>query len=376
MSGLIGKKIGMTSVFSAEGKNIPCTVIEAGPCVVTQVKTPEKDGYAAVQLAYDEVSEKNTSNPLMGHFKKANTTPKRKLVEFTSFEKELNLGDVVTVDIFEDDDWVDVTGISKGKGFQGVVKRHGFGGVGGQTHGQHNRQRKPGSLGASSYPSRVFKGKRLHHRRLTMEIAIYNISGQETGKKAVLKDEIFGIEPNNHAIYLDVKQYLANRRQGTHKSKQRNEVAGSTRKLKKQKGTGGARAGSILSPLFPGGGRVFGPVPRDYSFKLNKKLKQLARKSALTYKAKEDAVKVVEDFSMEAPKTKEFLAVTKNLSLEGQKILLVLPETNPNVALSARNLQNVKVVLASNLNTYDVMNAGKLVLSEGSVNVINQMFGQ
>ena len=203
-----------------------------------------------------------------------------------------------------------------------------------------------------------------------MEIAIYNISGQETGKKAVLKDEIFGIEPNNHAIYLDVKQYLANRRQGTHKSKQRNEVAGSTRKLKKQKGTGGARAGSILSPLFPGGGRVFGPVPRDYSFKLNKKLKQLARKSALTYKAKEDAVKVVEDFSM------EFLAVTKNLSLEGQKILLVLPETNPNVALSARNLQNVKVVLASNLNTYDVMNAGKLVLSEGSVNVINQMFGQ
>ena len=209
-----------------------------------------------------------------------------------------------------------------------------------------------------------------------MEIAIYNISGQETGKKAVLKDEIFGIEPNNHAIYLDVKQYLANRRQGTHKSKQRNEVTGSTRKLKKQKGTGGARAGSILSPLFPGGGRVFGPVPRDYSFKLNKKLKQLARKSALTYKAKEDAVKVVEDFSMEAPKTKEFLAVTKNLSLEGQKILLVLPETNPNVALSARNLQNVKVVLASNLNTYDVMNAGKLVLSEGSVNVINQMFGQ
>ena len=156
-----------------------------------------------------------------------------------------------------------------------------------------------------------------------MEIAIYNISGQETGKKAVLKDEIFGIEPNNHAIYLDVKQYLANRRQGTHKSKQRNEVAGSTRKLKKQKGTGGARAGSILSPLFPGGGRVFGPVPRDYSFKLNKKLKQLARKSALTYKAKEDAVKVVEDFSMEAPKTKEFLAVTKNLSLEGQKLSLI-----------------------------------------------------
>ena len=208
-----------------------------------------------------------------------------------------------------------------------------------------------------------------------MEIAIYNVSGKDTGKKAVLKDEIFGIEPNNHAIYLDVKQYLANQRQGTHKSKQRNEVAGSTRKLKKQKGTGGARAGSILSPLFVGGGRVFGPVPRDYSFKLNKKLKQLARKSALAYKVKGEALTVVEDFAMEAPKTKEFIGITKNLNLEGKKILLVLPESNANVALSARNLQNVKVVLASNINTYDGMNAGNIVLAEGSVNVINQMFG-
>ena len=169
-----------------------------------------------------------------------------------------------------------------------------------------------------------------------MEIAIYNVSGKDTGKKAVLKDEIFGIEPNNHAIYLDVKQYLANQRQGTHKSKQRNEVAGSTRKLKKQKGTGGARAGSILSPLFVGGGRVFGPVPRDYSFKLNKKLKQLARKSALAYKVKGEALTVVEDFAMEVPKTKEFIGITKNLNLEGKKILLVLPESNANVALSAR----------------------------------------
>ena len=208
-----------------------------------------------------------------------------------------------------------------------------------------------------------------------MEIAIYNVSGKDTGKKAVLKDEIFGIEPNNHVIYLDVKQYLANQRQGTHKSKQRNEVAGSTRKLKKQKGTGGARAGSILSPLFVGGGRVFGPVPRDYSFKLNKKLKQLARKSALAYKVKGEALTVVEDFAMEVPKTKEFIGITKNLNLEGKKILLVLPESNANVALSARNLQNVKVVLASNINTYDVMNAGNIVLAEGSVNVINQMFG-
>lgn len=208
-----------------------------------------------------------------------------------------------------------------------------------------------------------------------MEVAIYNISGAETGKKATLNDAIFGIEPNNHAIYLDVKQYLANKRQGTHKSKQRNEVAGSTRKLKKQKGTGGARSGSILSPLFPGGGRVFGPVPRDYSFKLNKKLKQLARKSALTYKAKENAITVVEEFAMEAPKTKEFIAITKNLKLEDKKILLVLPETNPVISLSARNLQNVKVIPASNLNTYDVMNAASIVLAETSIEAVNQMFG-
>ena len=175
MSGLIGKKIGMTSVFGADGKNIPCTVIEAGPCVVTQLNTPEKDGYSAVQIAYDETTEKHTSNSLLGHFKKANTTPKRKLVEFTSFENELNLGDVITVDIFEENDWVDVTGISKGKGFQGVVKRHGFAGVGGQTHGQHNRQRKPGSLGASSYPSRVFKGKRLPGRTGGERVTVLNL---------------------------------------------------------------------------------------------------------------------------------------------------------------------------------------------------------
>ena len=175
MSGLIGKKIGMTSVFGADGKNIPCTVIEAGPCVVTQLKTPEKDGYSAVQIAYDDTTEKHTSNSLMGHFKKANTTPKRKLVEFTDFESELNLGDVLTVDVFEENDWVDVTGISKGKGFQGVVKRHGFAGVGGQTHGQHNRQRKPGSLGASSYPSRVFKGKRLPGRAGGVQVKVLNL---------------------------------------------------------------------------------------------------------------------------------------------------------------------------------------------------------
>ena len=175
MSGLIGKKIGMTSVFSAEGKNIPCTVIEAGPCVVTQIKTVERDSYSAVQIAYDDKKEKQTSKPMLGHFAKANTTPKRKLVEFDGFETELNLGDTVTVDLFNEDDWVDVTGVSKGKGFQGVVKRYGFAGVGGQTHGQHNRLRAPGSLGASSWPSRVFKGKRLPGRTGGANVKILNL---------------------------------------------------------------------------------------------------------------------------------------------------------------------------------------------------------
>ena len=179
MPGLIGKKIGMTSVFDANGKNIPCTVIEAGPCVVTQIRTEEVDGYAAVQIAYDEKKEKHTSAPMLGHFKKANTTPKRKLVEFENdFDKELQLGDQITVsDIFTEDEeaWVDVTGISKGKGFQGVVKRHGFAGVGGQTHGQHNRLRAPGSLGASSWPSRVFKGMRMAGRTGGDRVKILNL---------------------------------------------------------------------------------------------------------------------------------------------------------------------------------------------------------
>ena len=206
-----------------------------------------------------------------------------------------------------------------------------------------------------------------------MELTVYKTSGEETAKKVVLEDTVFGVEPNDHAIYLDVKQYLANACQGTHKSKQRNEVAGSTRKLKRQKGTGGARSGSILSPLFPGGGRVFGPVPRDYSFKLNKKLKRLARRSALSYKMKDEAIKVVEDFAIEAPRTKTIVAMMNGLKVSDKKILVVLPESNRNILLSARNLQNVKVIPAANLNTYDVMNASSVLIAEGAVNVINEM---
>jgi large subunit ribosomal protein L4 len=206
-----------------------------------------------------------------------------------------------------------------------------------------------------------------------MELKVYDIQGKETTKTVALAEAVFGVEPNDHAIWLDVKQYLANQRQGTHKAKQRNEVSGSTKKLKRQKGTGGARAGSIKNPLFVGGGRIFGPVPRDYSFKLNKKLKQLARRSALTYKAKSEAIKVVEDFSFEAPKTKSFLAVAKNLGFESKKVLVVIPESNQNVLLSARNLPNVKVVIAQNVNTYEVMNASSILMAEGAVNVLNEL---
>ena len=206
-----------------------------------------------------------------------------------------------------------------------------------------------------------------------MELAVLNTLGQETGRKVVLSDAVFGVEANDHAIYLDVKQYLADQRQGTHKAKQRNEVAGSTRKLKRQKGTGGARCGSIKSPLFPGGGRVFGPVPRDYSFKLNKKLKQLARRSALTYKAQAGAICVLENPAMEAPKTKAVVALAKALNVENKKVLVVLPETNVNFQLSCRNIPSVKPILAQNLNTYEVMNASAVVLVEGAENVINVM---
>jgi large subunit ribosomal protein L4 len=206
-----------------------------------------------------------------------------------------------------------------------------------------------------------------------MELNVLNIKGENTGRTVTLNDTIFGIEPNDHAIYLDVKQHMANKRQGTHKSKERSEISGSTRKLIRQKGGGGARRGDINSPVLVGGGRAFGPKPRDYSFKLNKKVKVLARKSALSYKAQENAIVVMEDFSLEAPKTKDFLAIMKGLNLENRKLLLVLPENNKFVYLSARNLEKAKVITASDLNTYKVVDAASLVLTERSVELIEQL---
>ena len=206
-----------------------------------------------------------------------------------------------------------------------------------------------------------------------MEFAIYNIKGEDTGRKAQLADEVFAVDANEHAVYLDVKQYLANQRQGTHKSKERSEVSGSTRKLHKQKGGGGARIGDINSPVLVGGGRVFGPRPRDYRFKLNKKVKSLARKSALTYKVQDSQVIVVEDFNFEAPKTKDFINIAKNLKVDGKKVLLVLPSDNKNVTLSARNVPNAKTMVASDLNTYAIMNSNAVILTESSLDCVNKL---
>ena len=206
-----------------------------------------------------------------------------------------------------------------------------------------------------------------------MELAIYNIEGKDTGRKAQLNDAVFAIEANEHAVYLDVKQYLANQRQGTHKAKERSEVSGSTRKLHKQKGGGGARIGDINSPVLVGGGRVFGPRPRDYRFKLNKKLKSLARKSALTYKAQDNQIIIVEDFSFEAPKTKDFVKITKNLEVADKKVLLVLASQEKNVFLSVRNLPNANIISASDVNTYALLNNKAIILTESSLEVINKL---
>jgi large subunit ribosomal protein L4 len=209
-----------------------------------------------------------------------------------------------------------------------------------------------------------------------MELEVYNINGSKTAKTVTLSDDIFGIEPNDHAIWLDVKLFLANQRQGTSKAKERSEVSGSTRKIKRQKGTGTARAGDINSPLFRGGGRVFGPRPRDYEFKLNKKLRKLARKSALAYKAQENGITILEDFKFEEAKTKNFLAMLKNFNLDEKKTLLVMPDSDKNLVLSGRNLRKAKVMRAEMLNTYDILNATNLLIAESSVRIIEELLGK
>jgi large subunit ribosomal protein L4 len=209
-----------------------------------------------------------------------------------------------------------------------------------------------------------------------MELSVFKTDGKKTSKKVTLDAGVFGIEPNDHAIYLDVKQYLANQRQGTHKSKERNEISGSTKKLKRQKGTGGARAGSIKNPIFRGGGRIFGPRPKDYSFKLNQKVKQLARKSALSYKARENGIIILEDLNLDTPKTKNYAEILRNLEVHNKKSLVVIHESRKNVVLSSRNIKGTKVVMANDLNTYDILNASSLVLTESSIKTIENILSE
>ncbi|RAV99336.1 50S ribosomal protein L4 [Pseudochryseolinea flava] len=209
-----------------------------------------------------------------------------------------------------------------------------------------------------------------------MEVAVLKSSGEKTSKKVNLADDVFGIEPNDHAIYLDVKSFLANQRQGTHKSKQRNEISGSSKKIKKQKGTGGARAGNIKNPQFKGGGRIFGPVPRDYSFKLNKKVKDLARKSAFSYKAKDNSIAVLEDFTFASAKTKQFVSLLNALSLADKKTLLILPENNKNIVLSGRNIQNTKITTFDQVNTFDVMNADNVIFVESAISKVENLLNK
>ena len=207
-----------------------------------------------------------------------------------------------------------------------------------------------------------------------MELVVHNVSGEATDKKVMLDDSIFGVEPNDHAIYLDAKQYMANKRQGTHDSKERSDIIGSTRKIKRQKGTGTARAGSIKNPMFRGGGRAFGPHPRDYSFKLNKKVKRLARKSALSYKAKEDSIIIVEDFTLDNPKTKDFKKILKDFKIDNKRTLLVLNKADENIYLASRNIQNVKVLRAEGINTYEILYANNVVFVESSLNTVVEVF--
>jgi large subunit ribosomal protein L3 len=366
MSGIIGKKIGMTSLFDENGKNMPCTVIQAGPCSVLQVRTIEKDGYKSVQLGFDDKSEKNVGKALAGHFKKAGSAPKAKLVEFyREFVDTVSVGDEVKVNLFAEGEYVDVTGTSKGKGFQGVVKRHGFGGVMQATHGQHNRLRAPGSIGAGSDPSRVFKGMRMAGRMGGKQVTVQNLQVLKVDQEQNLL-VVKGAVPGAKNSYVIIR-YLAAQRQGTHKSKERSEITASTKKLKKQKGSGSARYGDIKSPTFRGGGRVFGPKPRDYRFKLNKALKRLAKKSVLSQKMKDNSIRIVEGLSIAAPKTKDFVTILNALALNDKKSLFILPDTNKNVYLSSRNLPKTKVMKFNEISSYDLINAGEIVFLEGAV---------
>ena len=419
--GLIGKKVGMTQIFDEQGKVIPVTVIEAGPCTVVQVKTVENDGYQAIQLGFGEVKEHKVTKPVKGHYTKVNLTPKKHLREFRVDSLEnVKVGDELKADIFAAGDKLDIQGTSKGKGFQGVIKRHGQS-RGPMGHGSMYH-RRPGSMGPTSTPGRVFKGKKLpghmgnqtitiqnlevikvdldknvilvkgsvpgakgailklktsvkskvRRERQMPKVDVYDVEGKKV-KTLELKEEVFGLTPNEAVVHSVLVNYLANQRQGTQSTKTRAEVSGGGRKPWRQKGTGRARQGSIRAPHWVGGGIALGPKPRSYNYTVNKKEKRLAIKSLLSSKVLENALTVVDHLELKEIKTKEMAKILNNLKVEGKTVIL-LPEGNENVQKSARNIEGVKTLRVDTINVYDLLKHKNLVVTEDTVKKLEEVY--
>jgi len=400
MIGLIGKKLGMTRTFQEDGRSVPVTVIQAGPCVITQVKNMDTDGYTAVQMGFGAKKAKNTPMPMQGHFRKAGTDPLRTVAEFTMDEgHEYNLGDTINLSVLSEIELVDVTGTTKGRGFSGTIKRHGHH-RGPDGHGSKN-VRGSGSIGMHTFPGRVLPGKDMpgqgqcpraqerhrfypaqpvvprtgSERGKTMATAkLYSGAGEAKGT-VDLPASLFEQPVHKQALYEAVRNYLANQRQGTHDTKTRAEVKASNAKLYRQKGTGRARAGSAGSPTRIGGGVAFGPHPRDYSYTLPRKVKRKALVSALSDRAESDRINVIEDFEMEAPKTRTVAGMLQAMELEGRHTLLVLPTEGDAVYKSARNIKGVRVLRSNELNAYTILWADNLVFTQKALDGAEEVFG-
>ena len=421
VKGIIGKKVGMTQLFDANGKVVPVTVIEAGPCTVVQKKTVESDGYQAVQLGFGEVSAKKVNKAAAGHFKKANVAPKKTLREFRLEDvSAMNVGDVLKADVFAEGDKVDVVGVSKGKGYQGVIKRYGQHRLR-ESHGTGPVARHAGSNGSTSTPARVFPGKRLpghmgfvrvtvqnltvvkvdtennliavkgavpgskhhHHsgqqregvrRKATMaKFNVVDMNGQHVSE-IELSDAVFGITPNEKAVHIAVVNFLANQRQGTQNTKIRMEVSGGGKKPWRQKGTGHARQGSIRAPQWTHGGVALGPKPRSYNYHINNKVKRLALLSVLSDKAANGNMVVVDKFACDEYKTKTVVAMLNAVGA-GKKNLLVNETVDAKFVKSAGNIAGVKTTFAGSVNTYDVLNADKLIISVDAAKKLEEVLG-
>ena len=399
--GIIGKKMGMTQIFDENGKVVPVTVVEAGPCTVVQKKTVESDGYVAVQLGYGDISAKKVSKPAKGHFDKADVAPKRTLREFRLDDiSAMNVGDILKADVFAVGDRIDVVGTSKGKGYAGAIKRWNQHRLR-ESHGTGPVARHAGSMGSCSTPSRVFKGKRLPGHLGAERVTIQNlkvvkvdaennliaIKGAIPGPKGSvvcisdskkvstveLSDAVFGITPNEKVMHAAVVNFLANQRQGTQSTKTRSEVSGGGRKPWRQKGTGRARQGSTRSPQWTHGGVALGPKPRDYSYRLNKKVKRLALLSALSSKAQSGDIIVIDELKAAEYKTKTVVNMLTAIGAD-KKALIVTPAVDAKLVKSAANIPGVKTATADSINTYEVLNGGKFVISVDAAKKLEEVF--